>query len=87
VSDAGLAGRGRWLSGTRCSGGICTTGVDHMVLVNRTTGRCLDAANPYGGRPGAQALLQQWDCVTSTSAWNIGNQSWDILPPGSHRID
>jgi hypothetical protein len=79
--------QGRWLSGTRCSDGICTTGVDHMLLVNRTTGRCLDAHNPHGGRPGAQAVLQQWDCVTSTDAWNIGNQSWDILTPGSRRID
>ena len=77
----------RWLSGTRCSGNICTTGYDHMLLVNRRTGRCLDAHNPYGGRPPAQAVLQQWDCVTSTSAWNIGNQSWNLLRPGYVRID
>jgi hypothetical protein len=75
------------LSGTRCSGGICTTGVDQYLLVNRQTGRCLDANNPYGGRPPAQAVLQQWDCVTSTSAWNIGNQAWDLLPHDAHRID
>ncbi len=77
----------RYLSGTRCSGNICTTGVDQMVLVNRRTGRCLDAANGAGGRPPAQSMLQQWDCVTSTSAWNIGNQAWFIAPPGSVRID
>ena len=77
----------RWLSGTTCSGNICTTGIDHMVLVNRYTGRCLDADNGAGGRPPAQAVLQQWDCVSSTRAWNIGNQSWDILTPGSVRID
>ncbi len=77
----------RWLSGTTCSGNICTTGVNHMVLVNRQTGRCLDADNGAGGRPPAQAVLQQWDCVTSTRAWNIANQSWDILTPGSVRID
>ncbi len=75
----------RTLSGTRCSDGICTTGIDEQILVNRRTGRCLDAAS--GGRPPARAVLQQWDCVTSTDAWNIGNQAWDILQPGSHRID
>jgi hypothetical protein len=77
----------RTLSGTRCSGDICTTGIDQTVLVNRATGRCLDATNGNGGRPPRQAVLQQWDCVTSTDAWNIGNQAWDFLPPGSHRID
>ena len=77
----------RTLSGTRCSGNVCTTGVDQMVLVNRRTGRCLDAANGAGGRPPAQSMLQEWDCVTSTSAWNIGNQAWFIAPPGAVRID
>lgn len=75
------------LSGTRCSGDICTTGIDQTVLVNRRTGRCLDAANPPGGRPPTQAILQQWTCVTSTSAWNIGNQAWDLLQPGTFRFD
>ena len=79
--------RTRWLSGTRCSDGVCTTGTDHMLLVNRRTGRCLDAANPRSGRPPVQAVLQQWDCVTSTDAWNIANQSWDVGTPGSVRID
>jgi hypothetical protein len=77
--------RVRTLSGTRCSGNVCTTGVDQTVLVNRATNRCLDSAS--GGRPGAQAVLQQWDCVTSTSAWNIANQAWDLLRPGQVRID
>jgi hypothetical protein len=75
------------LSGTHCSGNICTTGIDETILVNRRTGRCLDAANGAGGRPPAQAVLQQWDCVTSTSAWNIGNQAWDVLPSDTHRLD
>jgi hypothetical protein len=77
----------RTLSGTRCSGDTCTTGIDQTILVNRRTNRCLDAANGRGGRPPAQAVLQQWDCVTSTSAWNIGNQAWDVLRTGSVRID
>lgn len=76
----------RTLSGTTCSGNICTTGADLTVLVNRATGRCLDADNSAGGTPRVQAVLQQWDCVTSTSAWNIGNQAWDILRPGSHPV-
>jgi hypothetical protein len=77
----------RNLSGTRCEGNVCSTGLDETVLVNRQTGRCLDAANRNGGRPPVQSALQQWDCVSSTDAWNIGNQAWDVLPPGSHRID
>ncbi|MDE9364770.1 RICIN domain-containing protein [Luteipulveratus sp. YIM 133132] len=77
----------RWLSGTRCSNGICTTGVNQMLIVNRRTGRCLDAANSAGGRPPVQAMLQEWDCVGSTTDWNIGNQAWDILRPGQVRID
>jgi hypothetical protein len=88
--DAGYA-PAEWrrgsLSGTRCSDGICTTGIDQTVLINRRTGRCLDVGNANGGRPPAQAILQQWDCATSTDDWNMGNQAWDILPPGWHRID
>lgn len=49
------------------------------VLVNRRTGRCLDAANPNGGAPPERALLQQWDCVTRDNAWNIGNQAWELV--------
>ena len=50
-----------------------------QVLVNRRTGRCLDAANGAGGRPPARAVLQQWDCVTRDDAWNIGNQAWGFV--------
>jgi hypothetical protein len=77
----------RRLSGTTCSGDVCRTGHDRFLLVNRHSGRCLDAANPAGGRPRARAVLQTWDCVRSASAWNIGNQSWDLLRPGTVRID
>lgn len=76
-----------FLSGTRCSEGVCTTGIDQTVLVNRETGRCLEVGNASGGAPPVRALLQQWDCVTSTDAWNMGNQAWDLLEPGSFRID
>lgn len=79
--------RVRWLSGTRCSGSTCTTGVDQMQIVNRFSGRCLDARNPSGRRPPVRAVLQQWDCANSAYAWNIDNQAWDILSPGEHRID
>ena len=79
--------RVRWLSGTRCDGDICTTGINKMLLVNRRTGRCLDAANGSGRRPPAQSRLAQWDCVGSTTAWNADNQSWSIGAPGSVPID
>lgn len=77
----------RSLSGQRCSNGVCRTGSDHMLLVNRRTGRCLDAGNAAGGQPPARAILQQWDCITHTGAWNLGNQSWDIGAPGFKRTD
>ena len=71
-----------------CTDNICTrsSGPDLTVLVNRATGRCLDSDNGAGGAPRVQAVLQQWDCVTSTGVWNIGNQAWDILRPGSHPL-
>lgn len=77
----------RVLSGTTCDGDICTTGFDHYLLVNRWTGQCLDADNGAGGRPPAQARLQDWQCVTSVDAWNVLNQSWFVAPAGSVRID
>jgi hypothetical protein len=86
--DAGLAlaeWSGRWLR--RCSGNTCDTGADHWIVVNRQTGLCLDADNSSGGAPPVQAVLQQWDCVTSVDAWNLGNQSWDVRQPGTTPID
>jgi hypothetical protein len=62
-------------TGNQCSGGVCsTTGSSYPVLINRATGRCLDADNGAGGTPRAQAVLQQWDCVRTTNDWNAGNQ-------------
>jgi hypothetical protein len=69
-----------WVSPRQsCSGGVCTTtGVQYPVLINRATGKCLDAANPAGGSPHAQAVLQQWDCIRSSDDWNAGNQLWRV---------
>ena len=74
----------RSLSDVRCSpDGTCqTANQSYQLLVNRQTGRCLDAHNPAGGAPPVQAVLQQWDCVTSNIAWNLGNQSWTLREPG-----
>lgn len=65
---------------------FCGFQVTQNVLVNRRTGRCLDAGNAAGGRPPARAVLQQWDCVKRDDAWNMGNQAWvfndlDAPPP------
>jgi hypothetical protein len=49
----------------------------HKIIVNRSTGRCLDAASSTG-HPGQQALLQQWDCITSGVQWNSHNQMWYV---------
>lgn len=48
------------------------------VLINRFSGRCLDARNPSSLPPRAQAVLQQWDCIQSTRDWNAGNQEFVI---------
>ena len=64
----------RWL---RTPDGPIWAGERFQVLVNRRTGRCLDAAAP-NGRPAQQARLQQWDCITSGNQWNTRNQMWII---------
>lgn len=79
--------RRSWLSGTTCSGGVCTTGTDRMLLVNRQTRLCLDARNPPGVRPPVRAVLQQWACAPSAKSWNIDNQAWDLRRSGAVRID
>jgi hypothetical protein len=48
-----------------------------MIIRNRSTGRCLDAASPTG-QPGQQAILQQWSCITTGTEWNRWNQLWKI---------
>ena len=57
----------------------CGFPVGRRMLVNRQTGRCLDAANGAGGRPPERAVLQQWDCVPRDDAWNVGNQEWSFV--------
>jgi hypothetical protein len=47
-----------------------------MILVNKATGKCLDAGNALGGKPPQGAVLQVWDCITSIGQWNAGNQLW-----------
>jgi len=71
--------RGWVSSAPNCSGDTCTsTGTSYPVLINRRTGRCLDADNANGGAPRAQAVLQQWDCIRTADDWNAGNQLWRI---------
>lgn len=72
----------RTVSSLDCDEESCSHGMDYQVLVNRETGKCLDAANRNGGRPPAQSYLQLWDCVTATKAWNMGNQAWELHVPG-----
>lgn len=49
------------------------------VLVNRRTGRCLDAENGRLGTPPERAVLQQWDCSRYVDDPKIGNQGWGLL--------
>lgn len=53
-------------------------GAEGVILVNRSSGRCLDADNGAGGAPPAWARLQVWDCIRSAYDWNAGNQLWRI---------
>jgi len=48
------------------------------VLVNRATGKCLDADNPAGEYPPMESVLQQWDCITTAEDWNADNQDWSL---------
>ncbi|MER6579917.1 RICIN domain-containing protein [Nonomuraea sp. NPDC001023] len=50
---------------------------DTKILVNRNSGKCLDADNPaFPAPPKPGARLQLWDCIGSTSAYNAVNQDW-----------
>jgi hypothetical protein len=70
-----------WVGDRQCSGGACSSdNVSVPVLVNRATGRCLDAANT-SGNPTQQAPLQQWDCIGDNTDWNAGNQEFMIGDP------
>src|SRR5215218_10499839 len=58
----------------RCDGDTCsTTSGVYPTLENLYTHKCLDVRNPRGGRPPAQAVLQQWTCIGYGDDWNAGN--------------
>jgi hypothetical protein len=61
---------------------ICSTdSAVSPILINRHSGRCLDAANPSGGRPGEQAVLQQWTCIRTADDFTAGNQLFSVRNP------
>lgn len=62
--------------GMDCGPGCATSAIGN-TLVNRYTGRCLDAAAP-SGRPAVEATIQQWDCVRDLGDWNVANQRFDF---------
>jgi hypothetical protein len=55
------------------------------VIRNRYVPKCIDTANPSGRRPGQQAMLQLWTCISSPSAWNADNQIWKMIDPVTKR--
>ncbi len=62
-----------------CNGDTCTsTSAVYPTLQNRYTNKCLDAANPPGGRPPVRAVLQQWSCIGTADDWNAGNQLFSV---------
>jgi hypothetical protein len=66
-----------------CTHDCFSTGDWFALIKNRATGRCLDAVNPSGGVPGNQSVMQQWDCISSTTQWNAFNQMWTFSIPTS----
>lgn len=54
----------------------CYSSVD--LIVNRATGRCLDAKNSTSSAPAQEAVLQQWDCLQTGKEWNYRNQNFAI---------
>ena len=52
--------------------------VRRTTVVNRLTGRCLDARNGSASVPPQQAVLQQWDCIRTGTEWNWRNQDWEV---------
>jgi Ricin-type beta-trefoil lectin domain-like len=88
--DAGYA-PAEWRVGTVGNASQCwiengeelcsSTSAVYPILINRHSGRCLDAHNPSGGRPGEQAVLQQWTCIRTADDWNTGNQLFSIRNP------
>jgi hypothetical protein len=68
-----------------CEANALCIDAGRRVIKNRYTGKCLDAANPSGKRPGQQAVLQLWSCISSPGAWNADNQIWKIIDPVTRR--
>jgi Ricin-type beta-trefoil lectin domain-like len=69
-----------------CTDQCFSTGQWYALIENRATGRCLDANNPFGGLPGDQSVIQQWDCISSTTQWNAFNQLWSFGVPTSELL-
>ena len=72
------------MNGSCDDNALCIDG-GRRIVRNRYTGRCLDSANAAGRKPPQQAILQQWTCIRSTSAWNADNQIWKLWDPVGRR--
>ena len=69
-----------------CTGECFSFGSWYALIKNRATGRCLDAENGAGGFPPYQSVLQQWDCIPSSTEWNAFNQLWSFIVPTSEYV-
>jgi hypothetical protein len=74
-----------WRS-NNCTGPCFSTGQWYALIQNRQTGKCLDAINPAGGIPGNESVIQQWDCISSSTQWNAFNQMWNFTVPTSEYV-
>src|SRR5690606_3502605 len=68
-----------------CADNALCADLGWRVIQNRYVPKCIDTANPEGGKPPRQAVLQLWTCISSARAWNAGNQLWKIWDPFGRR--
>jgi hypothetical protein len=61
----------------QCEGDVCSSSSLALpILINRYTGKCLDARGLPPHAPRKEAVLQIWTCIRYATDANAGNQLW-----------
>ena len=64
-----------------CEANALCIDAGRRIIRNRYTGKCIDTANPSGKRPGQQAVLQLWTCISSPSCMERRQPDLEDLRP------